>query len=119
MARATLTVQDLLTTGGTVNTIGGTLVAADGALIRAGGNTQKMFLHITAGTIAGTLNIKAGDNPPAFRKGLGDVTIVLTANQTQFVVIESARHSKSNGDIYIDSVGELVVVKPYRLPNDV
>lgn len=119
MARATLTIQDLLVSGGTVNTIGGTIDATDGALLRAGGNTQKLFLHITAGTIAGTITIPAGDNPPAFRKGLGDLTVVLTANQTQFVAIESARHAKSNGDIWINSAGTLVVVKPYRLPNDV
>jgi len=117
MARATLDVQELTLGGGTVNTIGGTLVAADGALIRTQ-NTRKLFLHITAGTIAGTITVKAGDNPPAFRKDLGDVTIVLTANQQQFVAIESARHVRSDGDIYIESAGSLVVVKPYRLPDD-
>ena len=118
MARATLTIQDLTLGSGTLNSIGGTIVAADGALIQAGGKTRNLFLHITAGTIAGTLTVKAGDNPPAFRKGLGDVTQVLTANQQVFLPIESARHAKSNGDIYIESAGSLVVVKPYRLPSD-
>jgi hypothetical protein len=118
MARATLSVQELVLGGGTVTASGGTIVQADGALIRAGGNTRKLFLHVTAGTIAGTLTIPAGDNPPAFREDLGDVTVVLTANQTQFVAVESARHAKSNGDIWINSAGELVVVKAYRLPDD-
>lgn len=82
MARGTLTAQELTYNGGTVNTIGGTIVQADGALIRAGGNTRKLFLHCTAGTIAGTLTIVAGDNPPAFRKSLGDLAVALTANRS-------------------------------------
>ena len=119
MARGTLTAQELTYNGGTVNTIGCTIVAADGALIRAGGNTRKLFLHCTAGTIAGTLTIVAGDNPPAFRKSLGDLAVALTANQIKFVAIESARFTQDNGDILINSAGELVVVKPYYLPDEI
>ena len=118
MARGTLTPQELTYNGGTVNTIGGTIVAADGALIRAGGNTRKLFLHVVAGTIAGTITILAGDNPPAFRKALGNLAVALTANQTQFVAIESARFTQDDGNIHINSAGELVVVKPYYLPDE-
>lgn len=118
MARGTIAAQELTYNGGTVNTAGGTIVAADGVLIRSGGNTRKMFLHVVAGTIAGTITIVAGEHPPAFRKSLGDLTVVLTANQTQFVAIESARFAKANGDIWINSTGELVVLKPYVLPDE-
>lgn len=119
MARQSLSITDLTLGAGVLSSIGGTIVPADGGLIPAGGKTRNLFLHVTAGTIAGTLYIKAGDNPPGFRKGLGDVTQVLTANQQVFLPIESARHAKTNGDIYIESVGNLVVVTPYRMPSDV
>lgn len=118
MARQALTIQALTYNGGTVSSIGGTIVAADGAYVAAGGNTRRLFLHVTAGTIAGTITVLAGDNPPAFRKDLGDLTVALTANQIKFVCIESARFTQDDGNIHIDSTGELVVVKPYRLPDE-
>ena len=119
MPRQALTIQDMTHSGGVVNSISGTLLQVDGGVVAAGGKTRNLFLHIQAGTAAGTITILAGANPPAFRKGLGNLVIALTANQMLFFPLESARYTQTNGDIYIDTASNLVVVKPYRMPADI
>jgi hypothetical protein len=122
MARDTISIQSLTANAGTAATYG-TPVSANGAVISAGGDTSGLVLHVKAGTAtAGTITIGAGDNPPAFRAGLGAATVVVAASGETFIVLESARFAQSDGTLEIDwsaSLDTVGRVAAYRFPAEI
>jgi hypothetical protein len=70
------------------------------------GDTHNILLKLENSAAAAdvmTVEILAGDNPPAFQAGLGDLSIALAQNEIDYVVIESARFMQSDGTISIKS----------------
>lgn len=66
-------------------------------------NILLKFENTAAAADKMTVAILAGDNPPAFQAGLGDLSIELAQNEIDYAVIESARFMQSNGTILIKS----------------
>lgn len=83
---------------------GTTITPANDAYLSPAGNTQGLFLRITNTHGSDhTVTIKAGDNPPAFRAGLGDLEITVPATSGDVVVpLESARFAQNDGTINVD-----------------
>ncbi len=69
------------------------------AIAVAGRDGREVFLKFTADSTGDTVVITVGDNPPAVRKGLGSMSIVLTTSQTQIVAVEAARFMQNDGTI--------------------
>lgn len=70
------------------------------------GDTYNILLKLQNTAVAAntmTVEILAGDNPPAFQAGLGGLTIALAQNAVVYVVLESARFMQSDGTILIKS----------------
>ncbi len=105
---------DVLDTGTTAVTIP----------ITPDGDTHDILLELanTAEAAATmTVAVLAGDNPPAFRAGLGDLAISLAQNAVKYVVLESARFMQSNGVINVKSTPastktQTLAIRAYRLP---
>jgi len=118
MARDAVSVTDLTVNGAVAMVAGVDINPTNGATIDADGDTQRLIIWIQntyAGTKAAT--IKAGNNPPAFASGQGDLSVSLTQNQEKFVVIESARFAQADGSIYVDfDTGMTGKIAAYRLP---
>mgnify|MGYP000943128686 FL=1 len=66
-------------------------------------NILLKFENTAAAADIMTVEILAGDNPPAFQAGLGDLSIALAQNEIDYAVIESARFMQSDGTISIKS----------------
>ncbi len=66
-------------------------------------NILLKFENTAAAADKMTVAILAGDNPPAFQAGLGDLSIELAQNEIDYAVIESARFMQSDGTISIKS----------------
>ncbi len=66
-----------------------------------------LAFHLSAATAADTIKIMAGDNPPAIRQGIGDLTFSAAGGAEEAIVgpIETARYLQSNGTIEIDIAG--------------
>lgn len=122
MPRDAISITSLTANDGTVATYG-TPVSANGAVISAGGDTSGLFLHVKSGSgTAGTVTIGAGDNPPAFRQGIGPATIVVAANSERMIVLESARFAQNDGTIEVDwsaSLDTVGRVAAYRFPDSI
>jgi hypothetical protein len=119
MARITVPRATLSINGGTVSA-GTALGTADGHVIASAAKHARMVVHIdNTGTVVGTATIKAGDNPPAFRTGMGDLAIAIAASTASFFCIESARHLQSDGTIEIDVAAFLSgTIAAYELPGE-
>lgn len=50
-----------------------------------------------------TVKVNAGTAPPAFLKGLGDLTLTVAQNGIHYLVIDSARFMQTDGTISITS----------------
>jgi len=66
-----------------------------------------------------TFNVLAGDNPPSFRSGIGNLAVSLTVNQCRLIgPLESARFVNSTGYLKISTTnvttGTMVVIKVAR-----
>jgi len=95
VARTQIPVTQLV--ADTFSTITGTGTALD--------NTNNMYVDVTGlksgrwffivqmtSTVALTVTIKAGTNPPAFRQSLGDLVLTPVANDYQVVQVGSSRY---------------------------
>src|SRR6185295_17867276 len=104
MTRDSVAIMDLVMNGGTV-AAATTINTTNGAKIVGAGRYNRILVQLkqTGGT-AGTVTFKAGANPPAFRQGLGDVTVVVPiTNGERIVMVESARMAQaSGGDLNVD-----------------
>lgn len=61
-----------------------------------------LLLEVTT-TAAGDLTVAAGDNPPAFRAGLGGLTFSLGASANVRILLDPARHVRNDGVIRIST----------------
>lgn len=66
----------------------------------SGYHATQILLKFLADASGDTVVITAGDNPPAIRAGVGDLSIVLAASDVRYVVIETSRHMQSDGKIH-------------------
>ena len=101
----------------------GTLIVtgADYGNVDVGSRTDNLLLIITDVTgAADNVTIKAGDNPPALRAGLGDLVITVSAHDVLAIVIEAARYMQDDGTINILSAGNNTTnIEAFILPNSV
>lgn len=123
MPRGTIGVQNLVLGDGTINSSGvGTIDPANGAYIPALSRTRDLFLYVKNTGAVGTVFIQPGISTyaaPAFRSGLGTVSVVIPGTAERYITIESARHVQLNGDINIDyNTGMTGTIYAYRLPVD-
>lgn len=116
MARVSVPVQELVLNSGTASD-GTAIDTSNGHVIENGGYTSRMVIRVNnTGTVAGTVTVKAGANPPALLKDLGDTTIAVDASAESYIVLESARYAQSDGDINIDIAGLSGSIYAYELP---
>ena len=64
-----------------------------------GYKANRILFKLLADASGDTVVFNAGDYPPAARKGLGSLSIVLAANDVKFVCVEAARFMQSDGTI--------------------
>lgn len=63
------------------------------------GTPESLLIKMVADSDGDTVTFAAGDNPPAMRKGLGSLAVVLTASQVKYVVLEGSRFLQDDGTI--------------------
>lgn len=87
------------------------------------GDTHNILLECTNTSVADdmTVAVLAGDNPPAFRAGLGDLSMVVSPGTPKYLVLESARFMQDNGKIQIKATPastktQTLTYRAYRLP---
>lgn len=99
MARTAIPLTNLAKDAG-INEPAGTAVdVANGHYVDIGGLSGQLVLWVN-NTFAGTkvVTVKAGANPPAFRKDLGDIAVTCQASGRSFIgPIESARVVQAPG----------------------
>jgi len=102
MADTTVNVTTLALNASTANPTGTAIAAANTHVITPTRETSKVAVRLT-NTFAGAkdFTIVAGDSPPADAAGQGDLVLSLAQNDVVFVVLESARFLKSNGNIHV------------------
>lgn len=79
------------------------------------------FVNTAQAAKAMAVKILAGTTPPAFLRGLGDLSISVAQNKTAYVVIDSARFMKADGTIdvsFTPAAGEAqtMTIKAIKLP---
>ncbi len=79
------------------------------------GNTRLVFRLTVDGT-GDTFTFLAGDRYPAQRADLGNMTVVLTASQSKFIVVETSRFLQNDGTILITATDAGSVVMAEMLP---
>lgn len=118
MARTALTVTDLVANSAVADPTYTAADAANGMKVTAA-ELSKIILHVkNAGGADRTVTIKAGSsNPPAWRKGLGDLAVTVTAGTNRFIgPFESARFGNA-GDLNIDfDAATSTTVAAYKAP---
>lgn len=124
MARDAITITSLGINAATANPAGLTIdstVVTNDMVVNASGNTRGLLLQITNTSGADkVVTVKAGDNPPAFRAGLGDLEITVPATSGNvWISLESARFVQDDGTINIDlATGHTGVARAFRLPKE-
>jgi len=88
------------------------------------GDTRRILIEVintaqAADTL--TVDILAGDQPPAMSAGLGDVQFTVAQNAVRYIVIDSARHMQSDGTISIKvtpaaTKTQTATIRAYKLP---
>lgn len=116
MARSAVTICEMTLDAGFAATADA-IDTSNGHQIAAGDAAHKILVFVdNTGTVDGTVTVKAGDNPPALRAGLGDLEIEVAGSARSFFMLESARFAQSNGDIEIDIAGCSGNIYAYQLP---
>jgi hypothetical protein len=119
MARDAVTVTDLSVDAGTDLVAGVAIDPASGAELDLGGDFGKLILWVdNAEAAAYDVTVVAPtDNPHALRSGLGDLVYEVGANETAFLVVESARFAQTDGALHVDfETGMTGKIAAYRLP---
>jgi hypothetical protein len=129
MATTDLTYTDLPANGGVVNPTGTTLVAAptnDMRIVRV--EPEKTILRVTNtdDDTALTITVKAGDYPPAWAAGQGDLTVSVAFGTTHYIgPFESGRFLKKGsstdagkGEMRIESSTTTGTIAVLRVPRN-
>lgn len=123
MARDNVTPVALVTNVATAQGAATTIVPANGirVALNPAGNTRRAVIDLDITTTGGTVTVKAGVYPPAWRQGLGDYVLGTAAPSTRyFLEVESARFIQADGSIWIDfQTGLTGNARAYTLPLDV
>jgi len=104
MARTDIPVTPVVANGGMTVPAGVAVDPANGHSISCGGQPGRVIIYLN-NTFAGTkvVTLKAGPNPPAFRKDEGDVTYTAAASAVSLIgPFESARVNQAAGLINVD-----------------
>ena len=111
MARTAITRRNLVPNGGllaptadTIDQANGMSLAITNTGVPAGPDMDMVILKVD-NSAAGAHNviIRAGVNPPAFRAGLGDLTVSVTNGTTKYVgPFEPARFKQADGSLNVD-----------------
>ena len=122
MARDAVAIVAPTVNAGTAWGAGTTINTTNEAYVDCGGNTQGLFLRLTnTDGSPHDVTIGAGDNPPAFRAGIGDLTITVAATSGDVIIpLESARVVQSTGYVHVDfATSHAGTIWAVRLPNNV
>ena len=122
MARDAVTVTDLVSGAGTTNPAGTTINTTNNANIAGIKDSSRVVVRVT--NTNGTdrvVTFQAGANPPAVRKGLGDLAVTVPATTgDKLIVLESARFVKADGSIDVDFGASMAgVISAVRIPREV
>lgn len=119
MARDAVTITPAAANAATATPAGTTVVVANGAVLNGVGASDRILVRVThTDGAAHDVTFKAGDNPPASRQGLGDLTaeVAATTGDSLFV-LESARFMQNDGTILVDfETGFVGKISAVRLP---
>lgn len=110
--------------GTAIDAANGMNIALASGAIPAAPTARNLFLRV-ANTAASAKNVivRAGALPPAFRSGLGDLTVNVTNATTKWIgPLESSRFSQADGSINVDfdagTTGTITAfLAPERLAN--
>lgn len=120
MPRDAVTVSAVPSGGsGLANPAGTAINPANGANIPGAGDSGKLLIRVTNTNASNrTVTVKAGNNPPALRSGLGDLTITVPATTGDtLIVVESARFMQADGSINVDFGASMTgIISAVRLP---
>jgi len=106
---------DILDAGGTAIGTAATdtfSIAADG---RSGARLLLKFLVDASGD---TITILAGDRPPSPLAGLGNLDLVLAANDVRYIIIEAARFMQDDGTIRVDCTDDGTTCKAFEFASE-
>ena len=76
---------------------------------------ERLIFRLTV-TTAATIVFKAGDRYPAQRADLGDLSIVMAANDSRMICIETSRFLQNDGTINITGTNTTDRVQAYMTP---
>jgi hypothetical protein len=119
MPRDAVAITDLPTGVGTATPAGTTVVQANGANIAAIKDAARLVVRLTQTSGAPVVaTFKAGVNPPAVRKGIGDLAVSVPATTGDVMVtLESARFLQADGSINVDfAAGYVGKISVMRVP---
>ena len=107
---------DILETGGLT-----ALTTGDGWVIDAPISSDVggvLIIRFWNSGTAATVSVESGDNPPAVRAGLGDLEIVVAANDVRYAVVERARFLQDDGTINLKASDDEVELSAMYLPRE-
>lgn len=119
MARDAVTVTALSANALNTNPAGTAINTTNGAVINGVKNADRVLVRIT--NTNGTqrvATVKAGVNPPAPRKGIGDLAVTVPATTGDvLLVLETARFLQADGTINVDFAASMAgIISAVRLP---
>jgi hypothetical protein len=117
MARDVVAITPLVLNDSVAVPAGTTISPTNGAVITPAGKGN-LVIHINNTTVSAKIvTISAGDNPPAFRGGLGDLAESIAASTEVLFVLETARFMQNDGTILVDFAASMTgSIKVYRTP---
>lgn len=88
------------------------------------GDSHNILLEITNTAIAAdtmTVDILAGDQPPALEASLGDVQFTVAQSAVRYIVLDSSRFMQSDGTILVKvtpaaTKTQTASIRAYKLP---
>lgn len=120
MARTNVPLSALVRNGSLTTPAGTTADQPNGHIIPAAGVTGRIFLRFTnTNGTARVATIKAGVNPPAFRKDEGDLAVSVPATTGDVIVgpLDSAQFVQADGSIWVDLAASFAgTVTAFKLP---
>jgi hypothetical protein len=119
MTRTAITVNALTLNAGIAPTQT-TVDTSNGHVLTVPGDGRFLLIVDNTGSVAAsTVTIKAGDNPPAFQAGMGDLAVVVGTSgvHREAIVVETARFNQDDGTINIDAAGfSAATITAYSFP---
>ena len=80
-------------------------------------NTLCIVVDEVSGDGAAVLTVKAGDNPPAQRQGLGDLTLTVASGRSVIFFLEAAIYMQDDDTIDIEVADNDIIIGAFHIPN--